>query len=68
MEVQLNKVKEANYRRLADDQRLPDNPYGGEIDFHQNIRLATKQGYDEGQQDMVSAGFQKVELEEENGS
>lgn len=27
--------------------RLPENPYRGDIDFHQNIRLATRQGFDE---------------------
>lgn len=27
---------------------LPKNPYEGEIDIWQNIRLATKQGWDEG--------------------
>lgn len=42
------------------DQSLPPNKWAGGIDFCQNIRLATKQGYDEAQQDMLQANFVKV--------
>lgn len=27
---------------------MPENPYEGEIDIFQNIRLASRQGFDEG--------------------
>ena len=39
--------------RVDPDQTPPKNKWDGVIDFHQNIRLATKQGYDEAQQDMI---------------
>ena len=43
----------------AKDQTKPKNPWDGEIDFYQNIRLATKQGYDQAQQDMKD--WRKIE-------
>ena len=43
---------------------LPENPYDGEIDIYRNIRLATKQGYDKAQQDMLKAHYVQEEVDE----
>ena len=51
---QLFKAQEEHMAELIDDVirlekgklKLPNNPYSGDIDFHQNIRLARRQGFD----------------------
>ena len=64
-------IKEASYVQLAEDQSLSPNPYSGGIDFHQNIRLATRQGYDEARRDMLipkdRMAWRKVMLETKDG-
>lgn len=45
---------------LDPDQTLPVNPYLGDIDIFNNIRLATRQGYDKAQQDMITPKDGKV--------
>ena len=47
-------IKEAGYVKLADDQDLPQNP------MSQNITLGRL--YQRAQQEMLAAGFRKVEL------
>lgn len=53
-------IADGGYVRLDENQDLPPNPFAGKIDIWQNIRLATRQGYDRGQQDMLAAGFERV--------
>jgi hypothetical protein len=57
-------AKEKGYVKLAENQELPDNPYSVfDHDFECRV------GYYEGQQDMLKAGFRKIDSKEkENGS
>ncbi len=45
----------------SESQELPENPHKGDIDIFNNIRLATKQGFDEGIEACINAGFVRVE-------
>ncbi len=51
---------------IADkDAELTENPWRDDIDIFNNIRLATRQGYDQAQQDMLEAGYTKTHPLEE---
>lgn len=51
-------IKEAGYVRLAEDQRLPENPYPLDYPDGGDCYYATEQA----QQGMLTANFRKVEL------
>uniref|UniRef100_A0A6M3JYF2 Uncharacterized protein n=1 Tax=viral metagenome TaxID=1070528 RepID=A0A6M3JYF2_9ZZZZ len=64
--AQLNKIfNDHGVVVLDDDQSLPTNPYLGDIDIWQNIRLARRQGYDKCLEDM--AGFKRVRRVAQHG-
>lgn len=50
--------------QLTPKIKLPENPYEGDIDFHQNIRLATRQGFAEALQ-QVKEELEKLGFEVE---
>lgn len=52
----MNRIKQAGYVRLLDDQSLPEDPYN----YEQECREST--AYGEAQQAIWEAGWRKVEL------
>lgn len=62
----LTLIKQANYVRLDPDQSLPENPYHPNPlrEYDHQITDAGMIGYGEAQQDMLKAGFRKIEQED----
>jgi len=56
-------IKQSGYVRLCDGQRLPPTPLPVDTDATRQP-LTFRDGYKWSQQDMLKAGFRKVELEE----
>jgi len=62
-------IKEEGYVKLSDDQTLPENPKArarlGSVDYHEynGSFVNTYTVYKQAQQDMLKAGFRRVEID-----